>query len=99
MQIILPLLFTKRIIKIMFQDSFMLFEEKKSVNEYIYWENVKTMHYLSLSDDKEQFPDMFFYLLNCNGDPVCFQRIKSTSFYLNDQIMLIELFPKTAKIV
>ena len=90
----LPKEYQKYSIKIMMQDSFMLFEEKKSVNEYIYWENVKTMQYLSLSDDKSQLPDMFFYLLNGSGDPVCFQRIKSTSFYLNDEIMIIKLFPE-----
>ena len=90
----LPKEYQKYSIKIMMQDSYMLFEEKKSLNEYIYWENIKTMQYLSLSDDKEQLPDMFFYLLNGNGDPVCFQRIKSTSFYLNDQIMIIKLFPE-----
>ena len=90
----LPKEYQKYSIKIMMQDSYMLFEEKKSLNEYIYWENTKTMQYLSLSDDKEQLPDMFFYLLNGNGDPVCFQRIKSTSFYLNDQIMIIKLFPE-----
>jgi len=49
---------------------------------------------LSLTDKKEELPDMFFYLLNSSGDPVCFQRISSTSFHLNDQIMIIKLFPE-----
>ena len=90
----LPKEYQKYSIKITMQDSTILFEEKKAVNEYIFWESVKTMQYLSITDDKDQLPDMFFYLLNSDGDPVCFQRIKSTSFHLNDQIMIIKLFPE-----
>ena len=90
----LPKEYKKYSIKITMQDSTILFEQKDSVNQYIFWETVKTMQYLSLTDDKDKLPDMFFYLLNDSGDPVCFQRIKSTQFYLNDQIMIIKLFPE-----
>ena len=90
----LPKEFNKYSIKIMMQDSNILFEEKKAINEYIAWDSVKTMQFLSLTDKKEELPDMFFYLLNSSGDPVCFQRISSTSFHLNDQIMIIKLFPE-----
>ena len=90
----LPKEYKKYSIKIMMQESNMLFEQKETINQYIKWENVKTMQFLSGSNDKEQLPDMFFYLLNPDGDPVCFQRIKSTQFHLNDQIMIIKLFPE-----
>ena len=90
----LPKEYQKYSIKIMMQDSNILFEERKAVNEYIEWGSVKTMQFLSLTDNKELLPDMFFYLLNSDGDPVCFQRIKSTSFHLNDQIMIIKMFPE-----
>ena len=90
----LPKEYKKYSIKIMMQESNMLFQEKEAINQYIKWENLKTMQFLSISNDKEQLPDMFFYLLNPSGDPVCFQRIKSTQFHLNDQIMIIKLFPE-----
>ena len=76
------------------QDYSILFQEKNTINEYIEWNSVKTIQFHSISDDKEQLPDMFFYLLNPSGEPVCFQRIKSSIFHLNDQIMIIKLFPE-----
>ena len=90
----LPKEYQKYSIRITMQDSKIIFEEKKAINEYIEWGTIQTMQFLSLTDNKEQLPDMFFYLLNSNKDPVCFQRIKSTSFHLNDQIMIIKLFPE-----
>ena len=90
----LPKEYQKYSVKIMIQDSFLLFEEQKALNECIKWNTVKSFQYLSISDKKEDLPDMFFYLLNKDGDPVCFQRIKSSSFHLNDQIMIIKLFPE-----
>ena len=48
----------------------------------------------SLVTDKDDLPDIFFYLLNPKGQPVCYQRIPAGSFYLNDQIMIIKLFPE-----
>ena len=76
------------------QDSFIEFEEKEALNEYIEWNKVSAFEFSSLNEDMEQLPDMFFYLLNKDDVPVCFQRIKSTSFHLNDQIMIIKLFPE-----
>ena len=90
----LPKEYQKYSVKIMIQDSFILFEEKKAINECIKWGTVKEFQYLSISDNKEDLPDMFFYLINNHDDPVCFQRIKSSSFHLNDQIMIIKLFPE-----
>ena len=90
----LPKEYQKYSIKILMQETNILFEEKKAINEYIEWGTVKTMQFLTTTDNKEQLPDMFFYLLNPDGNPVCFQRIKSTSFHLNDQIMIIKLFPE-----
>ena len=52
------------------------------------------MEILSLASDKDDLPDIFFYLLNPKGRPVCFQRIPAGSFYLNEQIMIIKLFPE-----
>jgi len=90
----LPKEYKKYSIRIVMQNYSMLFQEKKAINEYIEWSSVKTIQFHSTSEDKEQLPDLFFYLLNPDGDPVCFQRIKSSLFHLNDQIMIIKLFPE-----
>mgnify|MGYP002623964632 CR=1 FL=1 len=90
----LPKEYKKYSIRIIMQNYSMFFQEKKAINEYIEWNSVKTIQFHSTSDDKELLPDLFFYLLNPDGDPVCFQRIKSSLFHLNDQIMIIKLFPE-----
>ena len=90
----LPKEYKKYKIRICMQDSFIEFEEKEALNEYIEWNKVSAFEFSSLNEDMEQLPDMFFYLLNKDDVPVCFQRIKSTSFHLNDQIMIIKLFPE-----
>jgi hypothetical protein len=90
----LPKEYKKYSIKIIMQNSQIVFEEKRTINEYIEWNMVKAIQYYSVNDDIEQLPDMFFYLLNPDGEPVCFQRIKSALFHLNDQVMVIKLFPE-----
>ena len=90
----LPKQFKKYKLKICMQDAYYEFDQKKAVNEFIEWNKVGTFEFSSLSEEKEQLPDMFFYLLNEKDIPVCFQRIKSTSFHLNEQIMIIKLFPE-----
>ena len=90
----LPKNFKKYKVKICLQDSNFVFQEKKPINEYIEWNQVGTFEFASLSEDKEELPDMFFYLLNDKDEPICFQRIKSNSFHLNEQIMIIKLFPE-----
>ena len=90
----LPKEFDKYKVKICMQDTNVEFEQKKAINEYIEWGKVKSFEFSSLGEDKDDLPDMFFYLLNKDNIPVCFQRIKSSSFHLNDQIMIIKLFPE-----
>ena len=90
----LPKEYKKYSIKVLMQDSKIVFEEKRTINEFIEWNLVKTLQFYSLSDDVEQLPDMFFYLQNPDGEPVCFQRIKPIIFHLNDQVMVIKLFPE-----
>ena len=70
------------------------FPIKETINEYIEWGNVKSFEYATLTEDKEDLPDIFFYLINKDDIPVCFQRIKANSIHLNDQIMIIKLFPE-----
>ena len=90
----LPPEYKKYSIKIMVQDSSIIFQQKETINNCIEWEQVNTLQFYSLSNDKEKLPDMYFYLLNSDGDPVCFQRVKCSSFHLNDQVMIIKLFPE-----
>ena len=75
------------------EDCKMDFKEKKAINEYISWNEVKSFEYNSLTEDKEELPDIFFYLYY-DDIPVCFQRVKASSFHLNDQVMIIKLFPE-----
>ena len=90
----LPKEFKDYKVRICMQDVFTEFERKKSINEYIEWEKVHSFEFSSITDNVEDLPDIFFYLLNKDDIPVCFQRIKSSSFHLNDQIMIIKLFPE-----
>ena len=90
----LPKEYKKYSIKIQIQDSTLLFEPKDAINGYICWNTVRSLQYNSISEDIEELPDIFFYLLNKDGDPVCFQRIKCSAFHINDQIQIIKLFPE-----
>ena len=90
----LPKEYKKYSIKIQIQDCSLQFKEKETINEFICWNKLESLSYNSTSADIEELPDMFFYLLNKDGVPICFQRIKCSAFHLNDQIMIIKLFPE-----
>ena len=90
----LPPEYNKYSIKIMMQDQQIIYQQKQSVNNCIIWEEVKTLQFYSISNDVQKLPDIYFYLLNADGDPVCFQRIKSSSFHLNNEVKIIKLFPE-----
>jgi hypothetical protein len=90
----LPKEYKKYSVKICLQENSITFPEKKTINEYIEWKNVKTIQFNTTYEDKEMLPDIFFYLINPNDEPVCFQRIKLSNFYLNDQVMIIKLYPE-----
>ena len=90
----LPKEYKKYSVKICMQDSSIIYPIKNTINEYIEWKSVKVMQYQSIYRDKEMLPDIFFYLMNQDNEPVCFQRIKASNFHLNSQIMIIKLFPE-----
>ena len=90
----LPSKYNSYSIKVTCQDNYMLYTEQKTTNQCIDVKIVKSMEIHSLATDKDDLPDIFFYLLNPKGKPVCFQRIPAGSFHLNDQIMIIKLFPE-----
>ena len=90
----LPKEYKKYSIKITMQDKVVVFSEKKTINEFIEWKVLQSIQFYSVSDDKDELPDLFFYLLNPKAEPICYQRIKCSLFHLNDQIMIIKLYPE-----
>ena len=90
----LPTKYNEYSLKVTCQDNYILFTKKKTNKQCIEINQILNMEILSLVSDKDDLPDIFFYLLNPKGQPVCYQRIPAGSFYLNDQIMIIKLFPE-----
>ena len=80
-------------VKVEIQDNSALFPEKKCDKGNIDWKMNKTIQCQTLTDKINELPDLFIYLLNSSGDPVCFQRIKPSEFHLNNDIMIIKLIP------
>ena len=90
----LPTKYNEYSLKVTCQDNSILFSKKKTNKQCIDYNQVLNLGIYSLVTDKDDLPDIFFYLLNPKGIPVCYQRIPAGSFYLNDQIMIIKLFPE-----
>ena len=90
----LPSKYNSYSLKVTCQDNYMLYTEQKTIKQCMDVKIVKNMEIHSLATDKDDLPDIFFYLLNPKGRPVCFQRIPAGSFHLNNQIMIIKLFPE-----
>ena len=90
----LPTKYKKYSLKITCQDSNILFTEKETTKQCIVYNSLKNMEIQSLATEKDELPDVFFYLLNPKGQPVCYQRIPAGAFHLNQEIMIIKLFPE-----
>ena len=90
----LPSKYSSYSLKVCCQDSYILYTEQKTVKQCMDIRVVKNIEIHSLQNDKDELPDIFFYLINPKGKPVCFQRIPAGAFHLNDQIMIIKLFPE-----
>ena len=89
----LPTKSDKYSIKVTVQDNEAMFTAKKAINNSIEWKQFKTLQCQTLTAKKDEVPDMFIYLLNDKGEPICFQRIKASDFHLNADIMIIKLIP------
>ena len=91
----LPEQYDRYRVRIEMENNKAVFVEKKTdKSQYIEWRNVQYLSCYRTSDDINDLPDIFFYLLNPDEIPVCFQRIKASEFYLNQNIMIIKLFPE-----
>ena len=80
-------------IGISIQDVSANFNRQKAIRGCINWKQCKTLQCQSLAENKNDLPDIFIYLYDKNQNAICFQRIKSREFHLNEQIMIIKLFP------
>ena len=84
-------------LRISLQENTKLFPSRKSVNRNIEWNVAGTLQCLTLSDDKENLPDVFIYITDKKGENnICFQRIKASHFYLSRDIFVIKLLPDPA---
>lgn len=67
---------------------------RKTVNRNIEWNVEGTLQCLTLSDNKENLPDIFIYVTDKKGNNnICFQRINASHFYLSRDIFIIKLLP------
>ena len=84
-------------LRISLQENTKLFPSRKTINRNIEWNVAGTLQCLTLSDDKENLPDVFIYITDKKGENnICFQRIKSSHFYLSRDIFVIKLLPDPA---
>ena len=80
-------------IKISVQEKSQIFEEKKASQRTIDWNKVQTFVIESYTKNLEELPDLLIYLMKGDNE-ICYQRIKLSRFHLNDDILIIKLFPE-----
>ena len=81
-------------IKVSIADKDEIFPMKKAENRNIKWNMTKSLQCQTLTNLDNEIPDLFIYLVNDKGENICFQRIKSSEFRMNKDIMMIKLFPE-----
>ena len=81
-------------IKVSIADKDEIFPMKKAENRNIKWNMTKSLQCQTLTNLDNEIPDLFIYLVNDKGENICFQRIKSSEFRVNKDIMMIKLFPE-----
>ena len=81
-------------IRISIQENTQLFNEKQAQQRNINWNLVKTLQCLTLTENKYELPDLFIYLLDSKKNIIAFQRIPASLFHLNDDILMIKLYPE-----
>jgi hypothetical protein len=76
------------------QDSSETFETKLYGVDKICWNTCKSFALHTLTNKKEELPDLFLYLTNEKGEVVSFQRLKLSTYYLKEDTYLIKLLPE-----
>ena len=80
-------------IRMSVQENTELFEEKKAINRAVEWNSCKSYSIFCFTPNLEELPDLIIYLIKGKKE-ICFQRIKLSEFHLNDDILVIKLFPE-----
>ena len=76
------------------QESSETFETKLYGVDKICWNTCKSFALHTLSNKKEELPDLFLYLTNEKGEVVSFQRLKLNTYYLKEDTYIIKLLPE-----
>ena len=80
-------------IKLSVQEKSHSFQEQKASTRNIDWNKCHTFTFESYTPNLEELPDLLIYLMQGDNE-ICFQRIKLSCFHLNDDILVIKLFPE-----
>ena len=80
-------------IKLSIQEKNYTFQEQKAIQRNIDWNKCHTFTFETYTPNLEELPDLIIYLIQSDKE-ICFQRIKLSEFHLNDQILVIKLFPE-----
>ena len=80
-------------IKLSVQEKSHSFQEQKASTRNIDWNKCHTFTFESYTPNLEELPDLLIYLMQSDKE-ICFQRIKLSCFHLNDDILVIKLFPE-----
>ena len=80
-------------IKLSVQEKNRIFQEQKANQRNIDWNKCHTFTFESFTPNLEELPDLLIYLMKKDTE-ICFQRIKLSCFHLNDDILVIKLFPE-----
>ena len=80
-------------IKLSVQEKSSSFQKQKASQRNIDWNKTCYFTFESYTPNLEELPDLLIYLMSDDKE-ICFQRIKLSYFHLNDDILVIKLFPE-----
>ena len=84
-------------IKVSIQDQEKFTDKKTTINYSIDYNQTLKLNFESINKDMSSLPDLFIHLHDTSkrkdSKNVCFQRIKTEEFYLNQDVLFIKLLP------
>ena len=81
-------------VRISLQDANEFLKPRQAKGRNIEWGQSGSLQCYTLTNDVNELPDLFLYLTDKDGKyNICFQRIKASEFYLNNDTMVIKLIP------
>ena len=80
-------------IKVSVQEKSYCFQEMKSVKRSIHWNKCHNFVIETYITNLQEHPDLLIYLMQGDTE-ICYQRIKLSKFHLNNDILVIKLFPE-----